>query len=89
MKLRWGVFGLVAACGACCAPLIAPLLAGAGLAGLVSGGRLFGLTWDQVLCVGLPVSGAALLLALWLRRGPKPATSCDCETSCRVEPEPR
>lgn len=89
MKLRWGFLGLAAACGACCAPLIAPLLAGAGLAGMVGGGRLFGLTWDQILCVGLPALGAVLLLALWLGRRMASRRSCDCETSCRMEPEPR
>lgn len=86
MKLRWGILGLVAACGVCCAPLIMPFLVGAGLVGIGSGaGLVFGLTWEQALCIGLPLAGIALVVALWFRREAKRQASCRCETKCTPE----
>lgn len=87
MKLRWGVLGIGAACAACCAPLVLPLLAGAGIAsaGAVGGSLLFGLTLDQILCVGLPLAGLGVILLAWSRRLFRPkARQCDCEASCEV-----
>jgi hypothetical protein len=81
-----GVFGLGAACAICCAPLIAPLLFGAGTLGLGTsfGLGLLGLSLDQMICAGL--AAAALTgVGFWLRRkqkNAKPAKSCECETAC-------
>jgi hypothetical protein len=88
MKLRWGFLGLGAACAACCAPLVLPLLAGAGLvsAGALSGAVLLGLTLDQILCYGLPLAGLLVLIIVWARRRARarPA-SCACGTVCTID----
>jgi len=87
MKLRWGIYGIGAACTACCAPLVLPLIAGGGIAGAgaLGGSLLFGLTLDQILCVGLPVVGLGVILVVWswrlLRAKTKP---CGCGTTCNV-----
>lgn len=88
MKMRWGMIGLgTAACAACCAPLILPLLAGGGLisAGALGGTLLFGLTLDEVLCYGLPLAALVFLLVVGLRRAFRPkAAECGCEASCDI-----
>lgn len=88
MKLRWGILGIGAACLACCAPLILPVLAGAGLISLGAGGAgmlLFGLTLDRVLCFGVPALGGLALAFLWLRsRSQAKAAQCACEEECDV-----
>lgn len=83
MKLRWGFLGLGAACAACCAPLLLPLLAGAGVvsAGALSGAVLFDLTLDQILCYGLPLAGLLALVIVWARhRARARPASCACGT---------
>jgi hypothetical protein len=86
MKLRWGFLGIGAACLACCAPLILPVLAGAGLVSLGAGGAgLFGLTLDQMLCLGVPALGGLALAYLWWRgRSQAKAARCACEEACDV-----
>ena len=87
MKLRWGILGLGAACLACCAPLILPLLASAGLIGATAGGAglILGLTLDQIVCVVLPAAALGGLAFLWLRRRARAKASCACETTCTPE----
>lgn len=84
MKLRWGILGLGAACLACCAPLILPLLVSAGLIGATAGGAglIFGLTLDQIVCVALPAAVLGGLALLWMRRRARARASCACETTC-------
>ena len=87
MKLRWGFWGRGAACVACCAPLVLPWLAGAGLLGLSAGGAgavFFRLGLEQILCYGVPVLGLAALLVMWLRRTIVKRRVCACQTSCDV-----
>lgn len=73
--------GVGAACVACCAPLIAPLLFGAGTIGV---GTSVGLSLDQAICGG--IAAAALGgFSYWLWRNQqkaKAARSCGCDTAC-------
>ncbi|WP_340645169.1 hypothetical protein [Phenylobacterium sp.] len=89
MKLRWGFLGIGVACLACCAPLILPVLAGAGLVSLGVGGAgmmLFGLTLDQVLCFGVPALGILALAFLWWRDHSRAkAAQCGCEEVCDAQ----
>ena len=69
---KLAITGTVAACAACCAPLIVPLfwpiLAAAGLvgAGGIGGGWLAGLSLDVILCGGIALAALAGG-AVWLR----------------------
>jgi hypothetical protein len=88
MKLRWGVLGIGAACAACCAPLLLPWLAGAGIAGAgaLGGGLVLGLTPEQGLCVGIPLAVLGAVLLIWLRRLSRPrAKPCGCQAACEIE----
>lgn len=86
MKKPWLTWlGLGAACAVCCAPLIAPLLASAGLAGFSAadvGLSLFGLSPSETLCVAVIVGGVAALAAFRLvrHRAAKKAAACACAT---------
>lgn len=84
MKLRWPLLAMGAACAACCIPLLLPFLAGAGLVG--ASGLLFGVTLDQLLCVGLPAVVAFSLLFVWLRRRARTkAADCECSSACDID----
>lgn len=88
MKLRWTFLGLGAACAACCAPLILPLLGGAGLLGV--GGAWLAwapkLTIDQLLCVGLPLLALAVAAGVGIRQlARRRKAACGCATQCDVE----
>jgi hypothetical protein len=88
MKLRWSIFGIGAACAACCAPLVLPLIAGAGItgAGALGGSLLFGFTLDQILCVGLPLAAVGVILAVWSWRLLRPkAKPCGCAATGEVD----
>ena len=76
MKKSVATLGVVAACAVCCAPLLLPLLAGAGLvgAGAAGGGLLLGLPPDLVICGGIALAaglqvaiGALAVLRGWGR----------------------
>ena len=84
MKKKLAALGLVGACAVCCAPLLLPALAGAGLvgAGTAGGGLLAGIPVDAIACVALPVMAAAGLAVWSYRRRASAAASCDCETRC-------
>ncbi len=87
MKKSVAALGVVAACAACCAPLLLPLLSGAGLvgAGAVGGGVLLGLPADLVICGGIAVAAVAGIF-LWARqRRLKAEAACACETACSTE----
>lgn len=86
MKKSWFTWlGLGAACAVCCAPLIAPLLAGmagAGAAGV--GFSLFGLSWAEALCLSaLAAALAAFSVFVLVRRraARKTADACACAPS--------
>jgi uncharacterized membrane protein YedE/YeeE len=84
MKKRWAAAGLVGACAVCCAPLIAPLLAGVGLGGLAAtgAGLLAGLPVDAIVCGALPLMALGGY-AVWSRRRRKAAqAACACENAC-------
>ena len=79
------LLGLGAACAVCCAPLVLPLFAGAGLLGVgaSAGGFAFGLTADQAICGGVAVAALAGLVFYVMRERRKmKAASCGCETTC-------
>lgn len=84
MKRRLAALGLVGACAVCCAPLLLPLLAGAGLAGAgaAGGGLLAELPVDVIVCgaVALMVPAALAVWAYQRRRAARAA--CDCEAAC-------
>ncbi len=87
MKKSVATLGVVAACAVCCAPLILPLLSGAGLVGAsaLGGGLLLGLPPDALICAGIAMALMATLF-LWLRqRKRKAELACACETACRTE----
>lgn len=84
MKKRLAAAGLVAACAACCAPLLLPVLAGAGLIGVgtVGGGLLAGIPLDALICGALPLAALAGF-AIWSYRRRKAALAqCNCESLC-------
>lgn len=83
MKKSWLTWlGLGAACVVCCAPLIAPLLAGAaGIGAAGVGVSLFGLGLAETLCVAaITVALAALGAFVLVRRraARKAAEACAC-----------
>jgi len=86
MKKSWLTWlGLGAACAVCCAPLIAPLVAGAMGAGAVGvGSSFFGLGLAETLCVTAIVGALAALGVLVLvrrRAATKAAEACACAPS--------
>jgi hypothetical protein len=87
MKKRWIIGAIGAACLACCAPLLVPLLAvGAAASAAGGAGLLFGLSLDQLVCIGGPlmlVAGAAAWVAIraWRRRASR---TCACDGACDV-----
>jgi hypothetical protein len=84
MKKRLAALGLVGACAVCCAPLLLPMLAGAGLAGAgaAGGGLLAGLPVDAIVCWALPLMALGGY-AVWAYRRRKAAqAACNCEASC-------
>lgn len=79
-----GAVGLAAvACVACCLPLLAPLLAGLGLAGLGAAAACWYLA-----AAGVLVAGLALFLVARKRRAascqPSEASSCGCASNCKT-----
>lgn len=85
-RRNWALIGGgVAACAACCAPLLAPLFVGAGSAGVAgaAAGSLFGLAWREVACVGIIAAlVVGVLFLVWRsisRR--RQAAACACESA--------
>lgn len=78
------VFGIVAACAACCAPLAVPLLWGA-VAGVSAGGMLFGLPSEAVVGGALALVLLAVVVVWRQRRRRAPAALGMCAPSCSVE----
>lgn len=86
MKRTLTVAGLVAACAVCCAPLIVPILASAGLvgAGAAGAGFLAGVSLDTIVCGGIAAALATGgLVWAWRKKRAAPA-SCDCKTACNT-----
>jgi len=88
MKLRWTFLGLGAACAACCAPLILPLLGGIGVLGVTGAMAAWAskVTLDQVLCLGAPLAAFAVAggwMIIKSRR--KNAQTCDCPQACDAQ----
>ena len=81
---KWKIAaGVGVACAACCAPLLAPLLLGAGGAGLAGGAAsgFLGASWGEIACVAIFVAlaaSAAVLLVQARARMRKPA-ACACQ----------
>jgi hypothetical protein len=79
-------FGVGAACAACCASFIAPLLFGSGSLGLGSAFGLsqLGLSREEALCAGVIVAalGGVGFWAWRNQQEAKRAKACECETVC-------
>jgi hypothetical protein len=100
MKKRLAAAGVVAACAACCAPLLLPMRSGVGVtaAGAAGAGALFGLSADAIICGGLAV-GLLTAIGVWtlLQRRKRSAAApracassgaCGCATSEQVQATP-
>jgi hypothetical protein len=90
MKKFWLTWiGLGAACAVCCAPLLAPILASAGLAGIGAAGAGFSfleLSPSEVICAAGIVSVIAGIGAFALfrqRAGRRAAEACACGATGR------
>lgn len=77
MKTRSALLGIGAACAACCAPLLLPLIGGTGvLAAWAS------VSADTLVC-GAVIAVLAAFTAWWLfARRQQPAPTCDCADTC-------
>jgi hypothetical protein len=83
IKKGLGAVGIVAACAACCAPLLLPMLSGVGVAaaGTAGASALFGLPADVVICGGLAaatLTGIGLWSYLQSRKAAAKA-ACACK----------
>lgn len=85
---HWLLMG--AACAACCAPLLLPILGGAGLAGgaAAAGGWLARLKLSDIVCLGVIVA-LAVALMIWgvrkqqnARRAIVEGASCEVGGAC-------
>jgi hypothetical protein len=91
MKKFWLTWiGLGTACAVCCAPLLAPILASAGLAGIGAAGAGFSFldSPSEVICAAVIVSVIAGVGAFALfrqRAGRRAAEACACEATRRDE----
>lgn len=83
MKTGLTTLGAVAACAACCVPLLLPILTAAA-AGAGTGTLLFGLPSDSVVCATI-AAGLAVGLTLWTRRRRRTARAGVCASACDVE----
>ncbi|OYX46912.1 MAG: hypothetical protein B7Y90_14340 [Alphaproteobacteria bacterium 32-64-14] len=78
---KWKIAaGLGVACAACCAPLLLPLVAGAGGAGLAgaTASGFLGASWGEIACIAVLaalVAGAAVLV---LRAGARRKRAAEC-----------
>jgi len=79
----------VVACAACCAPLLLPLFAGiggAGIAGATASGML-GASWGEIACAAIMAALATSALFLVLRnraQQKKASAGCSCEPSSQT-----
>lgn len=105
MKKFWLTWiGLGAACAVCCAPLLAPILANAGMAGIGAawaGFSFLEFSPFEIICAAVIVSVIAAVCAFALfrqRAGRRPAEACGCgatgrdghcDTGGRCAPSPR
>ncbi len=81
-KSALGLFGLTAACAACCAiPVALPLIAGLGIGG---GLGTAALGWEAG--IGLLLAGSALGLVM-MRRRAAASTACSTDGSCGCGPK--
>jgi hypothetical protein len=91
MKKFWLTWiGLGTACAVCCAPLLAPILAGAGLAGIGAAGAGFSflkLSPSEVICIAAIVSVITAAIGAFAlvrqRAGRRAAEACACEATDR------
>jgi len=84
MKKRWAALGLVGACAVCCAPLLLPVFAAAGLtgAGALGGGLLAGVSLDAIICGAIPLVALAGFAVWTYRRRRAAQSTCDCQAAC-------
>lgn len=82
-KKLLGLFGLGAACVACCLPLVGGWLAAAGF-GSVLAASIGGVSLDTILCVWMPPLLIVAAVWMFLAGRQRKVTACDCEESCRV-----
>jgi hypothetical protein len=87
MKKSLTAAGLVAACAVCCAPLILPVLASAGLvgAGATGAGWMAGVSLDTPLCGGIAaVLATGVLVWMWRRKKAASARG-ECPPACNTQ----
>lgn len=80
---KWKIVaGMGVACAACCAPLVLPLIAGAGGAGLAgaTASGFLGASWGEIACIAILAALAVGTVVLALRAGArrKRAVECAC-----------
>lgn len=83
---KWKIAaGLGVACAACCAPLLLPLIAGAGGAGLAGAAAsgFLDASWGEIACIAILAALAFGTVVLALRAGArrKRAAECACNTT--------
>lgn len=80
-KKMLGWLGLGVACLACCIPLVAGSLTALGIGAAVSAG-IGGVSWEALLCLGVPAFAVGVAAVLWASSRRKRERSCNCEASC-------
>lgn len=81
---KWKIAaGLGVACAACCAPLLLPLIAGAGGAGLAgaTASGFLGASWGEVACIAILAALAFGTVVLALRAGARQKRAAECACS--------
>lgn len=79
---KWAIAaGLGVACATCCAPLLLPLVVGAGGAGLAgaTAGGMLDASWGEIICIAILVALTASAVILVLRAGARRKHQAQCE----------
>lgn len=79
----------IAACAACCAPLLLPLLAGAGGAGVAgaTASGIFGASWGEIACAAIMAALVGSVIVLALRNNTqrkREGAQCGCGSGVRA-----
>lgn len=81
---KWKIAaGLGVACAACCAPLLLPLIAGAGGAGLAgaTASGFLGASWGEIACIAIFTALGVGTVVLALRAGARRKRAAECACS--------
>ncbi|KAF0180776.1 MAG: hypothetical protein FD124_3618 [Alphaproteobacteria bacterium] len=88
MKRTWLPWlGLGAACVACCAPLIVPLLAAGGMFGLGAGAgfSVYGLSVAEAICAALIVTAVVGVAIVFIARNRAKRRDADDGAHCQID----